>query len=294
MIEMESNPNGISSPTNTSKVYVRFFNYTAYYEIDRVLPSVLDTNENGGTRTVITNEEWLAFCDRIDKGFQRLNMMQCINFYCDLFIMVALILYLALVYIMYIVPFRSRFILVLVFFAIANAILHVIIRGPGTTTGVNNAKRICEEETSRLNLRAGHGNSITILFHHAKRSCCNCEGYEFDRNERQRYHDIFVEVVNRNATVAYGNGETTRTATATLVDELYDNAPIATAAPVFPLNQEPYIPSPPFTNERADARSEPYVTTPPPPMATVVIVNEDEDDEENQPETLTAGSSVAQ
>ncbi len=294
MIEMESNPNGISSPTNTSKVYVRFFNYTAYYEIDRVLPSVLDSTENGGARAFISNEEWLSFCDRIDKGFQRLNTIQCINFYCDLFIMVALILYLALVYIMYIFPFRSRFIVFLVFFAIGNALLHLIIRGPATTMGVNNAKRICEEETSRLNLRAGNGNSITILFHHSKRSCCNCEGYEFDRNERQRYHDIFVEVTtgSRSATIAYGNGET-RTATATLVDGLYDDAPIATAAPVFPVQQEPYIPSPPFTNERAHARSDPYVTTPPPPMATALIVN-DEEGEEDQPETQTVGSSVAQ
>ena len=294
MIEMESNPNGNSSPTNTSKVYVRFFNYTAYYEIDRVLPSVLDSTENGGARAVITNEEWLSFCDRIDKGFQRLNAMQCINFYCDLFIIVSLILYLALVYIIYIVPFRSRFVIFLVFFAIGNAILHLIIRGPATVMGVNNAKRICEEETSRLNLRAGHGNSISILFHHSKRSCCNCEGYEFDRNERQRYHDIFVEVINRSATIAYGNLET-RTATATLVDGLYDDAPIATAAPVFPAQQEPYIPSPPFTNERADARSDPYVTTPPPPMATAMIVNEEEG-EGDQPETQTqtVGSSAAQ
>ena len=233
---MESNPNGNSSPTNTSKVYVRFFNYTAYYEIDRVLPSVLDSTENGGARAVITNEEWLSFCDRIDKGFQRLNAMQCINFYCDLFIIVSLILYLALVYIIYIVPFRSRFVIFLVFFAIGNAILHSIIRGPATVMGVN------------------------------------------------------------NATIAYGNLET-RTATATLVDGLYDDAPIATAAPVFPAQQEPYIPSPPFTNERADARSDPYVTTPPPPMATAMIVNEEEgegDQPETQTQIQTVGSSAAQ
>ncbi len=283
MIELEAQASPVPTATTSSKVFVRYFSYTAYYEIDRILPPVLDNTRSGSTRSPITNEEWLSFCDRFDKGFQRLNTMQCINLYCDLFIMIVLFLYLAMVYVMYIFPFRSRFIFFLIALAIANAIFHVIIRGPATTTAVNNAKRICEEETSRINLRAGHGNTISILFYYTRRKFCNCEGYEFDRNEQQRYHDIYVGITLRSEGYA---GE----ATATLVDDLYEGTPIATATEVttateIPVRrgQRPYRPSDPFTNERADARREPYVTTPPPPMATVEIVDTtDDDDEEAQ------------
>eukprot|EP00531_Pseudo-nitzschia_arenysensis_P002944 CAMPEP_0116144758 /NCGR_PEP_ID=MMETSP0329-20121206/16191_1 /TAXON_ID=697910 /ORGANISM="Pseudo-nitzschia arenysensis, Strain B593" /LENGTH=287 /DNA_ID=CAMNT_0003640239 /DNA_START=59 /DNA_END=922 /DNA_ORIENTATION=+ len=280
MIELEAQASPVTTATNSSKVYVRYFSYTAYYEIDRTLPPVLDNTRSGGTRAAITNEEWLSFCDRIDKGFQRLNTMQCINFYCDLFIMIAVVFYLALVYVIYIFPFRSRFVFFLIALAIANAIFNLFIRGPATTTAVNNAKRICEEETSRINLRSGHGNAISILFHYTKRKCCNCEGYEFDRNEEQRYHDIYVGITLQSERYA---GE----ATATLVDDLYGGTPIATATEVttateIPVRrgQRPYRPSAPFTNERADARNTPYVTIPPPPMATAEIVGTTEDDDE--------------
>eukprot|EP00531_Pseudo-nitzschia_arenysensis_P002340 CAMPEP_0116129372 /NCGR_PEP_ID=MMETSP0329-20121206/7890_1 /TAXON_ID=697910 /ORGANISM="Pseudo-nitzschia arenysensis, Strain B593" /LENGTH=306 /DNA_ID=CAMNT_0003623637 /DNA_START=277 /DNA_END=1193 /DNA_ORIENTATION=+ len=213
--------------------------------------------------------------------------MQCINFYCDLFIMIAVVFYLALVYVIYIFPFRSRFVFFLIALAIANAIFNLFIRGPATTTAVNNAKRICEEETSRINLRSGHGNAISILFHYTKRKCCNCEGYEFDRNEEQRYHDIYVGITLQSERYA---GE----ATATLVDDLYGGTPIATATEVttateIPVRrgQRPYRPSAPFTNERADARNTPYVTIPPPPMATAEIVGTTEDDDEEAANTST-------
>ena len=254
-VEQETSP----SPITSSKVYVRYFDYTAYYEIDRVLPSVLDSQQNGGTRTPITNDDWLAFCDNIDEGFKRLNTMQGINFYVDLLIGLATIFYLVLAFLIYVVPRPGiRFIFAVLVSVGANAVFHVYIRGPANTAAVKRAKKICEEETVRLNLRAPHGSSIDLVFYYQKRKCCSCEGYEFDQLKRQRYHDIYVEVsIRRQGTIpVFGYGDDTTTATATAVDECYNtielaNAPIATAMEI---SAEPS-----YSNGRTDAPSQPYV-----------------------------------
>lgn len=258
----------LPAPNNSSKVYIRFFDYIAKYEIDRALPSVLDSAQNGGTRTGVTENEWLAFCDKIDSVFKNLNTLQGINFYCDIIIGAVVILYVVLSFLVFVVKIKIQIVYAILGLAFLNTVLHAYVRGPANTAAIHDAKRLCETETARMNLRAGHEAAIQLVFHYRKRSCWNCEGYEFDSNQKQRYHEIFVQVTVRGPE-AIEIGDTT-TITATVVDDYFNtaNAPIATATEISAAT---------YTNGRQEgAPYEPYVT---PPMASAQVLNAGETEE---------------
>jgi len=178
--------------------------------------------------------------------------------------------YLVLSYLVFVIRLKIQVVYAILVFALVNAAVHAYVKGPLHTAAVHKAENVCRDETERLNLRAGHGSSIRLVFHYRKRFCGHCEGYEFDRNENQRYHEIYVEVTVRGPeAVAVDYGE----ATATVVDEYFHqtdlaNAPIATATEI---STEAY---------REGAPSEPYVT---PPMASAQFVTADEAEQEAEP-----------
>ncbi len=259
---------------HSSKVYVRYFDYTAFYAVDRALPSVLDCGQNGGTRTAITDEDWLAFCDKIDDNFKNLNTLQAINFYCDILIGLVVVMYVILSFLVFVVRLKIQIVYAILGFAFLNTVLHAYVRGPANAAAVDNAKRLCETETARFNLRAGHGSSIQLAFHYRKRTCWNCEGYEFDSNHKQRYHEIFISVTLRGPE-AIEIGDTT-TITATVVDEYFNttDAPIATATEI-------------SAETDTDGRQEggtPYESYATPPMANAQVLNADDTEERQSAE----------
>ena len=252
----------LPSLNHSSKVYVRFFDYTAFYEIDRALPSVLDSGRNGGTRTAITEEEWLTFCDKMDDIFKNLNTLQAINFYADILIGMVVIMYVILSFLVFVVRLKIQIVYAILALAFLNTALHAYVRGPANTAAIDNATRLCETETLRFNLRAGHGSAIQLAFHYRKRACWNCEGYEFDSNHKQRYHEIFILVTLRGPE-AIEVGDTT-TITATVVDDYFSttDAPIANATEIS-TETDANVPQ---------GGGAPYAT---PPMANAQLLNAD-------------------
>jgi len=259
--------------TTMSKVYIRNFDYLSFYKIDRVLPAVLDIHENGGDRSAMPNAEWIKFCDKIDEGFVRMNSLQGVMFFCDMFIGLTAICYVIMVYIIMILPSRNTFIYAVLGLAALNLVFHLFVQGPVNKAGIENAKAICQEETAKLSLRAAHGSSIDVSFRYRKRKAMECEGYEFDSKRNHRYPEIYIEIT-----------VTEPAATATAIDENYgtratapidtENPPIATATEI---RLEPYT-----AIKRTEARMEPYIPVPvatasfyfgeDPPMNTIVTV----------------------
>jgi hypothetical protein len=254
--------------TTSSKVYIRNFDYTSYYEIDRVLPAVLDIHQNGDNRSAMPNAKWIEFCDKIDEGFKRTNILQCVIFFCDLMIGLITIFYMIMVWLIYIFPIQIVFIYFILGLAALDVVFHLYVQGPVNKAGLAKAKVICQEETAKLNLRAAHGSSIDVSFQYRKREMMKCEGYEFDSKRYQRYPEIYIEIT-----------VTEPVTTATAIDEYYgtratdtENPPIATATEI---RLEPYA-----AIKRTEARTEPYIPVPvaslysgeDPPMNTVVTV----------------------
>lgn len=269
--------------TASSKVYVRNFDYTAYYRIDRALPFVLDIQRNGGHRSLMTEADWIAFCDKFDECFASFNKPQCGIFFIDLMIGLTVFFYIMAVYLIYVIPPEIKFVYFLAGAIVLNVLFRLCLQGPVQRKAVAKANELCRDETNRINLRAGHGSSVDIAFRHRKRKLCSCEGYEFDSNNQRRYPEIHVEIKvdglpQSSRAVGYG-GETV---TAVTVEECHDdnhnnnniptidntffgetteNLPFARATEI---RSESYRTS----ADRSDAPLEPYV---PVPMAKAVV-----------------------
>lgn len=182
----------MASPTaqeTSSKVYLRYYDFNKYYDIEKKLPNTLDAAMNGGKKYSMTSAEWLELCKKIDACFYKVNTMQSIIFFSKLAIVLSVFVYIFVVYIAFFWRLRISLILVLLGLLAAVILINCYVQGPMNKVALEQAKEICREKTTDLNLQAGEESAILIELHYRDWKpfkCLACENYEVDSNDNTR------------------------------------------------------------------------------------------------------------
>lgn len=181
----------------SSKVYLRYYDFNKYYDIDKRLPNILDAAMNGGVKYSMTSTEWLEFCKRIDACFYKINNLQSIIFFSKLAIALSVFIYIFVVYIAFFWRLRLGVIFVLLGVLAAIILLHCYVQGPMNNRALERAKVICHEKNTDLNLQAGQEASVLIELHYRAWKpfqCLACENYEVDSNDNTRNAYTFIQI----------------------------------------------------------------------------------------------------
>lgn len=198
------------SPTaheTSSKVYIRYYDFKKYYETDKQLPNILDTAVNGAKKYSMTKTEWLEFCKNLDACFYRMNTMQSMIFYSKLAITLCLFGYVFVVYIAFFWRLRINFIFILLGLLAAIILLSCYVQGPMNNAALEQAKVVCHEKTTDLNLQVGEESAVLIELHYREWKpfkCFACENYEVDNNDNSRNASTFVQISNGSISRSLG------------------------------------------------------------------------------------------
>lgn len=241
-----------SHPETTSKIYIRKFNFTRSFDIDRKLPNCLDRNTNGGNTVSITSDEWKQFCDKVDKRFRGINFMQKFVFIYGWAILFSCVFYLVMLMFTHIIRYdimdggiryTTLIVFVLIFLAIIIVFFNCYVQKSVRRGTLESVRVLCETETSRLILRNNNNNLDHSNVHIRLQKNDSVRGYARDSDEVLRYPDIYIQVTISGLQYHYGGNAGTQ------------NAQFATATPV---RMDPYN-----LLTRESARFEPYVATAP-------------------------------
>jgi len=181
----------------SSKVYLRYYDFNKYYDIDKQLPNILDAAMNGGKKYSMTSTEWLELCKKIDACFYKMNTLQSIIFFSKLTIALSVSVYIFVVYIVFFWQVRIGLIFVLLGLLAAVILLNCYVQGPMNNVALEQAKEICREKTTDLNLQAGEESAILIELHYRKWKpfkCGACESYEVDSNDNPRNAYTYIQI----------------------------------------------------------------------------------------------------
>jgi len=151
----------------SSKAYIRNFNNTKHYRLHRVLPDILNVNKNGGNRSSMTLDEWVKFCDKIDGGFQRINLVQSIVWAFEVTGIVFAVLYLILMMFTNLMRYGSFKILIgLIGVGFVLLIIDCCVQRFGSKRGIERAKVFCKkrnlEAQDACGRRFGHRYYIPL------------------------------------------------------------------------------------------------------------------------------------
>jgi len=181
----------------SSRVYLRYFDFTKYYETEKKLPAILDSEENGGKLYAMNQTEWDEFSDKIDACFSLMNRMLSFVFFGKLAIVVTVFMYVFVVYIAFIWGIRLSFLYILLGLFGGISLFNCYVQTSVNKTAIERAKAVCQEQTVNLNLKAGEESAIRMELHYEPWKPCSwrsCEAYEVDSNDRTRNAKTFLEI----------------------------------------------------------------------------------------------------
>jgi len=259
-----------------NKILIRHYGFNNYYAIDRELPGILNISKNG---PIGPNAQWIEFCDKFDKAFKNMNILQSVVFQCKLAILVLSILFVFMIVIVYAFPpplIPLYFIAALVVFVF---FLNIAVQGPINTKCIGEAMAYIKEENEKCTIKTISGRAVELSLVHRKLNWLNWDGYEYDSQDCQRHSSIYIRVdIDSNPEYNYNN-ETTESAEFTTVAGAYVSRPTSnanTVASAYVKNVTPTFPNAKAPDlrdqiEQEKGRSlEPYVSV---PMAKATIVD---------------------
>jgi len=259
-----------------NKILIRHYGFNNYYAIDRELPGILNISKNG---PIGPNAQWIEFCDKFDKAFKNMNILQSVVFQCKLAILVLSILFVFMIVIVYAFPpplIPLYFIAALVVFVF---FLNIAVQGPINTKCIGEAMAYIKEENEKCTIKTISGRAVELSLVHRKLNWLNWDGYEYDSQDCQRHSSIYIRVdIDSNPEYNYNN-ETTESAEFTTVAGAYVSRPTSnanTVASAYVKNVTPTFPNAKAPDlrdqiEQEKGRSlEPYVSV---PMAKATIVH---------------------
>lgn len=191
----------------SSKVHLRLYNGS--YEIDRRLPTVLESNTNNYNRSPMTSDQWDQFCDTIDGNFRSTNTLVKSATYAKGCMLVCNVAYVALIYFYDAFAFNSIYSIVYLIASISLTVGFYVFLcftwKPMEMKAIERARVFCQEETSRL---SGAGISFILEYTPPKSG----DGYEFDSERRQRFPNTYIEVSGPEVHAAAGGEDGVATA----------------------------------------------------------------------------------
>eukprot|EP00537_Pseudo-nitzschia_pungens_P007159 CAMPEP_0172364916 /NCGR_PEP_ID=MMETSP1060-20121228/7941_1 /TAXON_ID=37318 /ORGANISM="Pseudo-nitzschia pungens, Strain cf. cingulata" /LENGTH=268 /DNA_ID=CAMNT_0013088045 /DNA_START=41 /DNA_END=847 /DNA_ORIENTATION=+ len=157
---------------NCSKVYLRSYDLTGCYRIDRNVPIILENNNS------ITSVQWNEFCDEIDNNFLTVNFCKRLI---HLIYLCLLISSIAFVIIVQSVETLLAFAAILLTISLVQMYAwDCLDKAP-----LDRARTICEEESIFISARIG--------LKHTPVSPCSYD-FEFDSEQRPRYANTYIEI----------------------------------------------------------------------------------------------------
>lgn len=194
----------------SSKVYLRYFDTNKYYETEKTLPVILDSEKNGGRLYAMNQTEWDEFCDKIDTCFRQVNMLQSLVFFSKILIMAMMVVYVFIVYITFwrvSLPFIYFLLCLLGFLLLFNCLVQSVVND----RAVKQAKLVCQEQQTNLNLKAGYEFAIQIKLHHMPwKPFIICQPYEVDSKERARSVRTYMLICRGSTDRSRGSADTSQ------------------------------------------------------------------------------------